>query len=137
MFQSVLVPVDFTDKNDAAIDLAARLVAADGRVTLIHVVQSVPGIDFDEESEFYDRLVSRAEAKLEELGSRLQERAVAWGAALVVGSRCGAVLAAANDGADLIVVSSHRVDPDKPGAGAGTLSYQIAVASPCPVLLVK
>ena len=137
MFHSVLIPVDFTDKNDDAIEMAARLVDDDGLVTLIHVVQAVPGIDVEEEHDFYARLESAAEQKLEALGGRLDGKGVAWRAVLVVGSRAGEILATAEDGVDLVVVSSHRVDLRQPGAGAGTLSYQIAIAAPCPVLLVK
>lgn len=137
MFQSVLIPVDFTDKNDDAIEMAARLVDDDGLVTLIHVVQAVPGIDIEEERDFYARLESAAEEELAALGDRLDGKGVAWRAVLVVGSRAGEILAAAEDGVDLVVVSSHRVDLRHPGAGAGTLSYQIAIAAPCPVLLVK
>jgi nucleotide-binding universal stress UspA family protein len=137
MFHRVLVPVDFTDKNDDAIEMAARLVDDDGLVTLIHVVQAVPGIDVEEERDFYARLESAAEQELAALGDRLKGKGVAWRAVLVVGSRAGEILAAAEDGVDLVVVSSHRVDLRHPGAGAGTLSYQIAIAAPCPVLLVK
>jgi nucleotide-binding universal stress UspA family protein len=38
---------------------------------------------------------------------------------------------------DLIVLSSHVVDPRRPGEGWATLSYQVSIACPCPVLLVK
>ncbi len=137
MFRSVLVPVDFTEKNVDAVALAARLVDADGSVKLIHVVQAVPGIDFEEERDFYRRLEASATTQLSALGQRLQDREVSWSALLVVGSRCGEILRAAASDVDLIVVSSHRIDLERRGAGAGTLSYQIAVAAPCPVLLVK
>ncbi len=137
MFRSVLVPVDFTEKNVDAVALAARLVDADGSVKLIHVVQTVPGIDPEQERDFYDRLEAAAATRLSALGQRLQDREVDWSALLVVGSRCGEILWAAEDDVDLIVVSSHRVALERRGGGAGTLSYQIAVAAPCPVLLVK
>ena len=137
MFRHVLVPVDFTDKNAAAVDLAASLADDGGDVTLMHVVQVVPGIDLSEEREFYERLESSASDKLAGLGQRLQERGTDWKASLVFGSRVGEILRAAAEDIDLIVVSSHKVDIDRPGAGAGTMSYQLAVAAPCHVLLVK
>ena len=40
-------------------------------------------------------------------------------------------------GTDLVVLGSHRIDPDWPGAGWGTLSYKVGILAPCPVLLVK
>ncbi len=38
---------------------------------------------------------------------------------------------------DLIVLSSHPINPDDPGGSLATLSYQVALLSRCPVLLVK
>jgi hypothetical protein len=38
---------------------------------------------------------------------------------------------------DLIVLTSHPLEPDRPGGGWGTISYQVAVFADCPVLLVK
>ena len=39
--------------------------------------------------------------------------------------------------ADLMILSSHKVDRDHPALGLGTLSYAIAIVARCPVLLVK
>ena len=77
------------------------------------------------------------EVQLYRDGQQLQDREVAWSALLIVGSRCGEILRAAEGDVDLIVVSSHRVNLERRGVGASTLSYQIAVLAPCPVLLVK
>jgi hypothetical protein len=38
---------------------------------------------------------------------------------------------------DLIVVSSHKIDPHAAVASLGTLSYQVSILCDCPVLLVK
>jgi len=138
MFHSVLVPVDFTERSAVAADLAAELVDAEaGKVTLIHVVQTVPGIEASDEDDFYRRLEAAAADKMSDLAERLASKDVCWRAVLLVGSRAGEILRAAEGDIDLIVLSSHRVDSQGGGAGAGTLSYQIAVAAPCPVLLVK
>ena len=39
--------------------------------------------------------------------------------------------------ADLIVMSSHRVDLEAAVQSIGTLSYQVSILCDCPVLLVK
>jgi nucleotide-binding universal stress UspA family protein len=44
---------------------------------------------------------------------------------------------AAEMNADLIVLTSPRIDPNNPGVGWGSLSYKISIMSVCPVLLVK
>ncbi len=38
---------------------------------------------------------------------------------------------------DLVVLSSHKVDFERGASSWGTLSYQLSVLCPCPVLLVK
>jgi len=137
MFRSVLVPVDFTDRSVAAVDLAARLVAEDGSITLIHVVQTVPGLDPDTDDEFYRRLERTAQQKIERLGHRLDDHDTQWSALLVTGNRFDEIFKAAESGADLLVLSSHRVDLESPETGAGTMSYRLALVAPCPVLLLK
>lgn len=138
MFRHVLVPVDFTDKSHAAVDVAARLVDADGgRMTLIHVVQTVPGLDLASDPAFYRRLEKTASEKMERLGRALRDVDTAWEASIVVGNRLDEIIAATEPDVDLVVVSSHPVDFSSPETGAGTMSYRIALASPCPVLLLK
>ena len=137
MFQSVLVPVGFTERDLEAVDLATRFVSPDGEVTLVHVIQTVPGIDLDGDPDFYGRLESAASAKMSAMGERLEGTGVAWSAVLVVGHRYEEIVRLAEDGYDLLVVSSHRVDLDDPRAGAATMSYRLAVGSPCAVLLLK
>ena len=84
MFRNILVPVDFTERSAAAVDAAAGLVDGDaGEVTLIHVVQTVPGLDLDGDPDFYERLETAASEKIEELGQKLRDRQVNWRALLV------------------------------------------------------
>lgn len=41
-FQHILVPLDFTPKNQEALDVARELAVADeARITLLHIVQSI------------------------------------------------------------------------------------------------
>ena len=41
------------------------------------------------------------------------------------------------NGVDLIVLSSHRIDKIHPAEGWATISYKVAILAPCPVLMVK
>jgi nucleotide-binding universal stress UspA family protein len=57
---------------------------------------------------------------------------------IAYGRRAAGILdAAAECGADLIVMRSHRVEPGRPGGGLGTLSHEVALLAAVPVLLVK
>ena len=44
---------------------------------------------------------------------------------------------AAQEKVDLVVLTSHRIDPANPEARWGTLSHKVGLLAPCPVLLVK
>ncbi|HEY4587573.1 MAG TPA: universal stress protein, partial [Thermoanaerobaculia bacterium] len=77
MFRKILVPVDFTEKNEAALDSAAQIAGGSdlegSEVTLLHVVETIEHIDFNEMSDFYRGLENRASAKLFALVERLKE----------------------------------------------------------------
>lgn len=142
MFRKILVPVDFTEKNEAAIQAAVEIAGRhpeEAEIYLLHVIETIEHIDYDEMKDFYRELENRATAKL----IRLEERCRQAGAARVYhdlqhGKRAEAVVLYAEDRTmDVIVLSSHKVDRDHPALGWGTISYRIAIVARCPVLLVK
>jgi nucleotide-binding universal stress UspA family protein len=54
------------------------------------------------------------------------------------GKRIQEILRFAEDlKADLIIMNSHRMDPENPAEGWGTISHKVGILSQCPVLLVK
>jgi universal stress protein A len=139
MFSRLLVPLDFTDQNEPAIAIAIETARRDGaEVTLLHVIETIDHMDFDEMSDFYRRLETRAAAKLAVITERFAGAGVRARYEIVFGKRAQSILQqAASDKTDLIVLSSHRVDREHPALGLGTISYQVAIVARCPVLLVK
>ena len=138
MFKRIVVPVDLTERNRGAVEMAARLAGSDGTVFLLHVIETIPGMSVEEESTFFGKLEDRASEYLAELGKLLDSLKTPFKAEVVYGSRAKTILdEAVKLDADLIVVRSHRVGGDKPSEGWGTLSYQIGIFSTCAVLLVK
>jgi nucleotide-binding universal stress UspA family protein len=141
MFRKILVPVDFTDKNEAALDSAVQIAAAQGadsEITLLHVIETIEHIDFKEMKDFYERLELQDAAKLFALEGRLEERGAKVRHQILFGKRAETIVRYAEEMAiDLMVLSSHKVDRDHPALGVGTLSYGIAIVARCPVLLVK
>ncbi len=143
MFRKILVPVDFTEKNQAALHAALEVIGRhdEAEVYLLHVIETIEHVDDEEMKDFYRELENRAVAKL----SRLEEqcRAVVPAGVRVfhdlhIGRRAESVIRFAEEREmDLIVLSSHKVDRDHPALGWGTLSYRIAIVARCPVLLVK
>jgi nucleotide-binding universal stress UspA family protein len=138
-FQHILVPVDFTEKNLAALDVAFEMAVANhARVTLLHVVETMD-VDTDAELEqFYATLQARADSELERMAQRFVAAKIAVDRKIRFGKRLQEIVHDADDRqADLIVMSSHKPDLQNPTQTWATLSYQVSVLCPCPVLLVK
>ncbi len=138
MFKNVLVPVDLTEKNQRSIDLAQRLALEDGaEVVLLHVIEELL-LPLEEIEDFYEELQTKAAQAMEKMAAPLHDAGVPVREVVIYGPRAERVVEfAVEDGTDLIVLNSHRVDPENPGLGWATLSYKVAILSQCPVLLVK
>jgi nucleotide-binding universal stress UspA family protein len=139
MFHNIVVPVDMTDRHGPAVSTAGQFAAAGGgAVTLLHVIELIHGVRREDEPAFYERLELNANAHLDRLAGGLRSQAVTVTTEVIYGERGPAVVRYAMDkGADLIVVTSHAVEPGQSGAGWNTLSYFIGIAARCPVLLMK
>jgi nucleotide-binding universal stress UspA family protein len=139
MFRRILVPVDFTPKNERALRQARELAELTrGEITLVHVVETLEDeLDQDLEA-FYRRLEEKAEPKMAAALAALGEGGFTKRSAVVLGHRARAIADfAQHERADVVVLSSHRVDPDQPGHDWLTISYRVAILARCPVLLVK
>ena len=139
MFRRILVPVDLTEKSLAAVDLAYDFATqSQAEVILLHVIETIEHVQFEELKPFYDRLETSARKGLQEFSERFRSNNLRVDEALVYGRRTKEIVdyAIANQ-VDLIIMASHRIDPDRPGHGWSSISYSVAILSPCPVLLVK
>jgi len=138
-FQHILVPVDFTEKNLAALDVAFELAVANhARVTLLHVIETMD-VDTDAELEqFYVTLQTRADSELEGMAQRFVAANIAVDRKIRFGKRLNEIVHDSVERlVDLIVMCSHKPDLQNPTQTWATLSYQVSVLCPCPVLLVK
>jgi nucleotide-binding universal stress UspA family protein len=137
LFQSILVPVDFTPKNRRSLALASEL-ARQGRatITLLHVIEKVQLVPERELGGFYRKLEARARRQLVAMADALAERGCKVRGRILRGSRVAEIVRSAA-GMDLVVLASHRIDRRRLRHGWDTLSYRVAILAPCPVLLVK
>jgi nucleotide-binding universal stress UspA family protein len=131
--------VDFSERNRAAMDVARDLAKQSAaRITLIHVIETIEHISVTEMSDFYNRLERSARQGMAELSEGLSEQSIPVEKVILLGKRHDEIIKyAIENHVDLILMSSHRVDPDRPAANFGSISYRVAVLSPCAVLLLK
>ncbi len=138
MFRKIVVPVDLTDRHGPALDLVARLAPGSAEVILLHVIEVIHGLSQEEDSDFYRRLEAKANRHVARLVEALRAKKVTARGVILYGDRSDEIVRfARREGADLIALASHPVDPARPGAGWGTLSYRVGLMATCPVLLVK
>ncbi len=137
-YRKILVPVDLDrDRHRRTLATARRLRAPEGEIVLLHVIEEVAGLSRDEDPEFYERLERTARDTLEALREALGE-AEQVRTEVVYGSRASEILRwTEEEQPDLIVLSSHPIDPADHSRGIGSLSYGVAIFAPCSVLLVK
>jgi nucleotide-binding universal stress UspA family protein len=138
-FRRIVIPTDLTERTAKAFDLALRLAQSpQAQVTLLHVVETIRGLGFDELRAFYGRLEKRSREKMAALARRSAATGVRVAQAVVYGARAEEIVKfAAAHRADLIVLASHRVKPIMVGRDWGTISYKVGLLAQCPVLLVK
>src|SRR5262245_34173164 len=104
MFKKILLPLDLTDKHRRALDIAADLASpGGGEVTLLHVIEVIPGLKMEEERHFYNRLEEAARKHLKQCGEVLARRKVTSRGEIIFGRRTPEVARYAREnGADLI-----------------------------------
>jgi nucleotide-binding universal stress UspA family protein len=139
VFHRIMVPVDLTNRNIPALQIAAKLALQNhARITLVHVIETLEGDTFEEFGKFYKRLEKQSRDKLEGLAEGLVSQGVAVHQEVLYGRRAEQLVQfAIEHQIDLIVLTSHKIDLKSPAQGWGSISYKVGILSQCPVLLVK
>lgn len=137
MFSRIVVPVDLTEKNAAALRAACQLAPDDGEITLLHVIETLD-LPFEELEDFYAQLHAKAAAELDAMAESLADTGLRINVRIAYGKRVPEIVGHTGTiGADLIIMSSRRVDLENPSGDIGTISHQVAVMAQSPVLLLK
>ena len=138
VFEHILVPVDFTEKNAVALDTAMQLAQQyHGRITLLHVIEPIEYED-DEIQAFYQTLETKAWEKMKAMVESVDEDEVPIKQQILFGRRAACIVEyTTTEQVDLVVLSSHKISFEQPPKSWATLSYQMSILCPCPVLLLK
>ena len=139
MFKNILVPTDFLDNDQHALDIAVRLCSMDnGKISLLHVIEVIQNTTFEEFEDFYSGLEKRSFKGLNAIIARLDTKEMTVEPGVVYGNRTREIVRYAEENnADLIIMKSHKVDLEERSQGWGTISYKVSILAQCPVLLVK
>ncbi len=139
MFHRIMVPVDLTNRNIPALQIAIKLALQNrASVTVLHVIETFEGGSFDEFNKFYKALEKHARDKLEGLTEQFVSQGVVVHQEILYGKRAEQIVQFAMEHQiDLIVLTSHKIDLNSPTQGWGSISYKVGILSQCPVLLVK
>ena len=138
MFNRILLPVDLTEKNDAALAAARQLLGAGGQVILLHVIETIADAPFEDMQDFYSRLEEKASAAMGVLAAELAGEEISVAQHISYGKRAAEIVSFAHDRqVELIIMSSRKLDPDKPETAWGSIGHQVAILARCPVLLLK
>lgn len=133
MYQNILVPIAYEPgfKTDRELAVARALLASGGRVTLLHVMDPVPffAINYMPVG-WREDLVAAIKADMSAQSAELPGA----GVEVVDGDAARMILDWVNaEGADCIVMASHRSDPSLFGS---TASW-VARHAPCAVHLIR
>jgi nucleotide-binding universal stress UspA family protein len=138
MFEKILLPVDFTEKNARAVEAALELGAGRNlEVTLLHIIETLD-LPFEELEDFYQKLHEQAATELDRLAEPLSQAGAKVVQHIEYGRRVPEIVGYAQENAiDLIILSSRRLNLEEPPEGLASISHQVAILAQTPVLLVK
>lgn len=134
MYKKIVVPVDMgqLEKGEKILAKAMALLDAGGQIVLVNVVETVPSyITIDLPIDFIDVSVKDADVKLAELDVKLGTRARKI---VRTGSPAREIMdVAEKEGADLIIIASHR--PDFSNYLIGATADRVVRHAKCSVLV--
>jgi nucleotide-binding universal stress UspA family protein len=141
-FRRILVPTDFSEPSEAALELALELARRfDAELDLFHA-QDLPAYIFPDavvpvSPTVVSELERASHAELDRLAARVRAAGVRVSTSSSVGSHDGEILRhAENTGCDLIVMGTHGRTGIK-HALLGSVAERVVRRAPCPVMTVR
>ncbi len=135
MYKNILVPVSFEEDRNAkeAMKIAQALSAPDARITLMHVMEQIPGYAISYlPAEYLSQSRAAIEAELAMMGAELKNGAIA-----VVDGHSGRTILdwSQEHDVDCIVLASHR--PGMQDYLLGSTAHQVVRHAQCAVHVLR
>ena len=137
-YQHLLVPIDWSDPDQRAPQAALELAAQhQAMTTLIYVIEAIDDDDEDLET-FYAEAERRVRDRLQSVMQPFEQAGLSVRPEIVVGQKARTIVHyTAAQSVDLIVMSSERVDLQRPETALNSISHQVSLFCQCPVMLIK
>jgi len=135
MYHNILVPISFDEDRDAkgAIEVAQALGAEGARITLLHVMEEVPGYAISYmPTDYINESRKAVQSELDEMAARLPD-----GQGVVVTGHSGRTILdwAESHKVDCIVIASHR--PGMQDLFLGSTAHQVVRHAVCAVHVLR
>jgi universal stress protein F len=134
MYKKILVPVDIgqLDKGEKILLKAMEIVDDGGSILLLNVAEDIPGyITIELPLDFIEASIKEASEQLNTLNEKTGAKALVL---TRIGSPAREILAAAEEnGADLVIIASHR--PDFSNYLLGSTADRVVRHAKCSVLV--
>lgn len=139
MYARILLPLDLTDHNGPVLKRASELAHQSGaQIRLMHVIETVAGVDFESEPEFYRRFHETSQEKLSTAAAQLTAQGHSVEFTTTYGNRGDEIIEYVIDQEiDLMIVRSPAITPEDPRKSLASLSWKLGILASCDVLLVK
>lgn len=136
MYKTILVPIDLAhlDEGKATVDVAISITDDDARIILLYVIEEIPSwTDLDLPKDFIENQVATAREQLGKIAASSDRH-------ITIEVRSGhayttILKVAEEDGADLIVLSSHR--PGLKEYFIGSNTTKVVAHATCSVHVVR
>ncbi|MBR9653152.1 universal stress protein [Thalassovita aquimarina] len=135
MYKNVLVPVSFEEGRDStgALEIAEAIRTDDGKITLLHVMEEVPGYALTYiPQDFHDNAQKSIAEELVKIAGDMKDADVR-----VVDGHSGRTIVdyAEDNGIDCIVIASHR--PGMQNLLLGSTATQVVRHAKCAVHVLR
>ena len=140
MLKNVLIPLDESSLSEQAIPFARKLVAPEGKLTIMTVVEENNSLfnryKFKNTDTIKQEMIDHATEYLKQIGAMLRKDDLMVDAEIRIGTPAECIIAAAQEYGVEAIVMSTRGQSDFNRLLMGSVTQKVLSDAPCPVVVV-